>query len=116
MKRPVLLAVESGAATFGFPDVKEAIWDVTTVKPIRGPAVVDDLLREHFRGCRLVLVRGGEGLPRLEADGDGWRLATPGGWAVRRSTAELVADLGRPAFWRRLGRQPGGRAEAAGDD
>lgn len=81
---------------------------VTTVKPIRGPAVLDDLLREHFRGCRLVLVRGGEGpdvegLVRLEADGDGWRLAPPSGRMVRRSTPELLASLGRPSFWRDLG-------------
>lgn len=76
---------------------------VRTVKPIRGAAVLEDLLREHFRGCALVLVRGGEGLVRLEPDGDGWRLAPPVGRAMRRSGAELVASLRRPAFWRRLG-------------
>lgn len=84
---------------------------VTTVKPIRGAAVLDDLLREHFRGCRLVLVRGGEGLVRLTADGGGWRLESPAGRSVQRSTAELLASLSRPSFWRRLERP----AAAAGD-
>ena len=75
---------------------------VTSVKPIRGAAVLDDLLREHFRGCRLVLVRGGEGLVRLEADGAGWRLTPLDGRAVRQSTSELLANLRRPSFWRRM--------------
>ena len=75
---------------------------VTTVKPIRGAAVLDDLLREHFRGCQLVLVRGEENLVRLAVDGDGWRLVPPQGPAVSRSTPELVASLRRPSFWRAL--------------
>ncbi len=77
---------------------------VTTVKPVLGATVLDDLLREHFRGCRLVLVRGGENLVRLAADGDGWRLVPPVGPAVRQSTAELIASLRRPSFWRALQR------------
>ena len=75
---------------------------VATVKPIRGEAVFDDLLREHFRGCRLVLVRGGEDLPQLEPASDGWRLRPPAGPGLRQSTAELVANLRRPSFWRRF--------------
>ncbi len=85
---------------------------VMTVKPIRGAAVIDDLLREHFRGCRLVLVRGGEGLVRLATDGDGWRLTPPAGRAVRQSTAELLASLRRPSFWRRIERESLSRARA----
>lgn len=85
---------------------------VTTLKPLRGAAVLDDLLREHFRGCRLVLVRGGpEGLVRLAAAGGGWRLTSPAGRIVPQSTPELLANLRRPSFWRRL---DGGPA-AAGD-
>ena len=76
---------------------------VRTLKPIRGPAVLDDLLREHFRGCRLVLVRGGADLVRLEPQGDGWLLTSPAGGAVRRTTGELVAGLGRPSLWRQDG-------------
>lgn len=142
MKRPVMLAVADGAATYavllaalaeagqraGWLELEAsqvappaglekaaaagvlravAVGDkrVTTVKPIRGAAVIDDLLREHFRGCRLVLVRGGEGLVRLARDGDGWRLTAPAGGAVRQSTSELLASLRRPSFWRRLERE-----------
>ncbi len=82
---------------------------VTSVKPIRGEAVLGDLLREHFRGCRLVLVRGGDGAVRLEPDGDGWRLAVKARPEVRLSTPELVANLRRPSFWRRLEGEPGAR-------
>ena len=78
---------------------------VTMVKPVRGRLVLDDLLREHFRGCRLVLVRGGEGLPVLTADEAGWRLEPSSGRAARLTTGELVANLRRPSFWRRLGRR-----------
>lgn len=86
---------------------------VAAVKPIRGAPVLDDLLREHFRGCRLVLVRGGAGLVRLAPDGEGWRLAPPDGPPVRQSTGELVASLRRPGFWRRLA---GGRDPARAGD
>ena len=76
---------------------------VITVKPVAGGLVLDDLLREHFLGCRLVLVRRGEGLPVLVPDDGGWRLAPPEGTAIRLSTSELVTNLRRPGFWRRLG-------------
>ena len=146
MKRPVLLAVGEGAATYrGLLDAVAAAGEragwldlaasgesspagleaaaaagvlravafgggrVRVVKPVRGEPVLDDLLREHFRGCRLVLVRGGEGAARLEPEGDGWRLLPAAGAAVRLSTAELVANLGRPSFWRRLSAAAGRR-------
>jgi len=96
--------LEEAAATGVLRAVAVGDARVTTVKPIRGAAVIDDLLREHFRGCQLVLVRGGEGLVRLAVDGDGWRLAPPAGRAVRQSTSELLSSLRRPSFWRRLER------------
>ena len=65
------------------------------VKPRRGSPVLSDLLREHFQGCRLVLVRGECGAPRLEPEGDGWSVDT-GGAARRYATADLVRALGRP--------------------
>ncbi len=96
---------------------------VTTVKPIRGAAVLDDLLREHFRGCLLVLVWGAEvpgqgieGLVRLAADGGGWLLVAPGGRTVRQSTAELLANLRRPSFWRRLEGRPAAAADPTAND
>lgn len=79
------------------------------VKPMRGDPVLRDLLREHFRGCLLVLVetasaRGGIDLPHLEP--------RDGGWIVRAAdhekafdTDELVTALRRPRPW------PGTRPE-----
>lgn len=74
---------------------------VVTVKPVPGGTVLEDLLREHFLGCRLVLVRGAESLPRLEPAGDGWRLEERGERPVRLATPELVASLRKPSQWRR---------------
>lgn len=71
---PLASAAASGAlraVTVG-PD------GAVAVKPRSGPPVLRDVLREHFLGCRAVLVRGfeGEGLeaPQLHRDGDGYRL------------------------------------------
>lgn len=74
---------------------------VAVKRPV-GPPVLRDLLREHFLGCALVVVRAaGEGavdlgeLPVLEPAGDGWRIAG-GGEALDLTTGELVARLRRP--------------------
>lgn len=74
------------------------------VKPIKGEPVLADLLREHFRGCALVLVRGlpvgGEpAAAHLARDGGAWRVSPPGEAARACSTAELVAALRRPRPW-----------------
>jgi hypothetical protein len=66
------------------------------VKRRRGPAVLDDLLREHFRGCRLVLVRGDAALPTLRSRGDAWELESPSGELRRLTTAELTRALRAP--------------------
>lgn len=73
-----------------------------------GPAVLRDLLREHFLGCALVVVRpggGGEAHPELDEApwleaGDGrFRVVPPAG-AARELTAEaLAARLRRPRPW-----------------
>lgn len=66
------------------------------LKAVRGVPVLRDLLREHFRGCRLVLVAGTVGAPRLEPHGDGWSVVADA--AVRRrslTTDELVKRLSR---------------------
>lgn len=72
------------------------------VKPIRGPAVLDDLLREHFLGCALVLVRGGVATidaPMLSREGDAeqvfWKVAS----GPAMTSAELVGRLRRPRPW-----------------
>jgi hypothetical protein len=81
---------------------------VVAAKPLRGEPVLRDLLREHFRGCRLVLVAGRgapQELPALEpATGDGYRVA-PSGEAASTcapatfAPAALAARLRRPRPW-----------------
>ena len=44
------------------------------IKPMRGLPVLRDVVREHFRGCSLVLVRADVDLPLLEAHSEGWRV------------------------------------------
>jgi hypothetical protein len=74
---------------------------VAAVKPIGGPPVLKDLLRQHFLGCALVLVRGeGAGAaadsPLLAPAGEGrYRLAGPGGERVLAAD-ELAARLRSP--------------------
>lgn len=69
------------------------------VKALRGAPVLRDLLREHFRGCALVLVRGEATAPHLVLAGDAWELSPPGEAARRYTTAELVLALRRPRPW-----------------
>ena len=81
------------------------------VKPLRGAPVLRDLLREHFRGCVLVLVTGAAAveLPRLTPRGGGWLVEPAGGRPRELGTDELVAALRRPRPWRRE-RPPAARA------
>ncbi|HEY8021841.1 MAG TPA: hypothetical protein VIH93_12105 [Thermoanaerobaculia bacterium] len=69
------------------------------VKPLKGAPVLGDLLREHFRGCALVLVRGEAAVPHLAIDGEGWRVSPPGEAERTYATADLVAALRRPRPW-----------------
>ncbi len=66
------------------------------VKPMRGAPVLRDVLREHFRGCLLVLVRGRVAAPLLEPAGVGWTVAADGGPPRSWTTAALVAALAKP--------------------
>ncbi len=76
------------------------------VKPLAGAPVLKDLLREHFLGCALVLVRGATeasdallaAAPRLSASADGYRLAgaAPGSPSVALTAEALAARLRRP--------------------
>jgi hypothetical protein len=71
------------------------------VKPLRGEPVLRDLLREHFLGCALVLVRGEVEAPSLREDGERWTVAVPGEAARDYALGGLVAELRRPNVWRR---------------
>lgn len=77
------------------------VWEgrSVAVKPLAGPPVLGDLLREHFLGCALVLVRGEVEAPLLTPDGDAWRLEPPGEPPRRLTTPELLARLRRPRPW-----------------
>lgn len=69
------------------------------VKPLRGAPVLRDLLREHFRGCALVLVRGEVDAPALRPEGAAWVLDVRGfeGLAGQAfSTAELLSAFRSP--------------------
>ena len=66
------------------------------VKPLRGAPVLKDILREHFLGCALVLVRGESEAPRLRTDGEGWRMAVPGEAEQSLTTGQLLAKLRSP--------------------
>ncbi len=69
------------------------------VKPLRGEPVLKDLLREHFLGCVLVLVRGELDAPALRADGEAWRVEVSGEAARPFPTEKLVTALRKPRPW-----------------
>lgn len=69
-----------------------------TIKRRQGPAVLRDLVREHFRGCALILVRGDVDRPLLEPADDGW-LVRSGEGEARFSTSSLAAAVRRPRPW-----------------
>lgn len=71
----------------------------------RGPAVLADLVHEHFRGCAVVLIRGAARVPLLEPAADGWRIVAEDG-TRELSTQALVAALRRPRPWPRDPRDP----------
>ena len=72
-----------------------------SVKPLSGPPVLADLLREHFLGCKVVLVRGVVEAPLLTPAGppdraDGWLLRFADGSQSHRDTPALVGRLRSP--------------------
>jgi hypothetical protein len=98
------------------------------LKLLRGEPVLRDLVREHFLGCTLVLVRGDSGaaatagapetagvsgiagaggfaslasLPALSPAGDGWQVSAPAGDAAPQhfDTTGLLDALRRPRPW-----------------
>ena len=70
------------------------------VKPLSGPPVLRDLLREHFLGCRLVLVRGAADAPLLTpAAGAAWAVTPTAGAARSYTMDELAAALRKPRPW-----------------
>jgi len=95
---------EPGAAPHGAPaldagaDKEVAVGDgrVRSVKRVGGPAVLRDLLREHFLGYLAVLVAGSEGSPRLVASEERFAIAEGGRVGRWLSADQLLAELARP--------------------
>lgn len=85
-------AANAGAAKA----VSSTAGQVLVLKPTKGAAVLRDLLREHFLGCAIVLVRGHAGRPRLEIDADGARLELAPERSRRLPIEELLRELLRP--------------------
>jgi hypothetical protein len=105
---PVPPALEVAAGLGVLRAVEVGDGRTVAVKPMRGAPVLKDLLREHFRGCVLVLVRGEIDAPSLRSEDGGW-IVTPIGAASRRfSIEELVAALRKPRPW---GVEPKGRGD-----
>lgn len=97
---PELETAVSGGA---FRAVAVGTGRVVAMKAPAGPPVLRDLLREHFLGCALVVVRPGEGtaseladVPRLDAGAGGYRVTPPGGAPRELSAETLAARLRRP--------------------
>ncbi len=111
---PAAASLESAAALGARRAVAAGGGRSVAVKALRGEPVLRDLLREHFPGCALVLVRvrGGEApapegvplapAPALFPSGDGWRIARAGDAAAQQfDTPGLLAALRRPRPWDR---------------
>ncbi|MEO8198870.1 MAG: hypothetical protein ABI689_19315 [Thermoanaerobaculia bacterium] len=78
-----------------------AVGDGRTIamKPMKGKAVLRDLLREHFLGADVVLVAGLELFPRLTPRGEGpWNLAESATASRHYTTEELLVRLRKPAL------------------
>ncbi|MEO7795052.1 MAG: hypothetical protein ABIV06_09790 [Thermoanaerobaculia bacterium] len=73
------------------------------MKPMKGKAVLRDLLREHFLGADVVLVAGLELFPRLRPMGESpWSLAESATASRLYTTEELLVRLRKPALrWKK---------------
>lgn len=66
------------------------------VKPLKGEPVLGDLLREHFRGCALVLLRGEAAAPLLQPAEGRWNVIVPGEAARAFAASDLAEALRSP--------------------
>jgi len=96
---PVPEALETAAAASVLRAVAVGEGRTVAVKPLRGAPVLKDLLREHFRGCVMVLVRGEIEAPSLRIEDGAWIVAPPGAASRRYATEELAMALRKPRPW-----------------
>ncbi|HEY7214904.1 MAG TPA: hypothetical protein VIC28_09760 [Thermoanaerobaculia bacterium] len=96
---PVPESLETAASLGALRAVAVGQDRTVAVKPLRGRPVLRDLLREHFQGCALVLVRGEVAAPSLTIRENTW-IVSPSGAASRSYTGEqLAAALRQPHPW-----------------
>lgn len=93
---PVQADLEQAAACGALRAVAIGEGRSVALKPMRGQPVLQDVLREHFRGCSLVLVSGAVDLPLLAPAPPDWRLEAEGAAKKELTTAQLVARLRSP--------------------
>jgi hypothetical protein len=99
---PLPADLETAAAAGALRAVAVGGGRSAALKPLRGEPVLRDLLREHFRGCALVLVRGEVAAPSLRPEGENWRIEphAPDIAAARTlPVSDLAAALRRPRPW-----------------
>lgn len=78
--------------------------DVVSVKRLGGSPVLRDVVREHFTGCRLLLVRGDVEAAVLAPASGGWTVQWQEKGEASFSTAEFFDALRSPKFIRGDGR------------
>lgn len=104
--RPVPPVLELAADLGVLRAVEVGDGRTVAVKPLRGAPVLKDLLREHFRGCALVLVRGEIDAPALEPEGESWRLAPPAAASRLLTSVQLAESLRKPHPWEAAASEP----------
>ncbi len=97
--RPVPESLETAASLGALRAVAVGEDRTITVKPLRGQPVLRDLLREHFQGCALVLVRGEVAAPLLTIREDAWIVSPPGTASRSYTVEQLAAALRQPDPW-----------------
>jgi hypothetical protein len=94
---PPILEAAGGLGVLRAVEVGEG--RTVAVKPLRGAPVLKDLLREHFRGCALVLVRGEIAAPSLRIEDSIWTVTPPGAPSRSYTPEKLAEALRRPNPW-----------------
>lgn len=98
--------LEEAAAQGAFRSVALASGRVFALKRVRGASVLKDLLREHFSGCRLVLVRGEVEAAELLGGQEGYRIRFEDGSERTYSAEALAKALRKPRLRRVDSSQP----------
>jgi hypothetical protein len=93
--------LEEPAALGAFRAVSAGGGQVVTVKRVRGALVMKDLLREHFAGCRLVVIRGDVNAPELTVTPSGFQVRFEDGAEQEYSAEALARALRRSRLQKR---------------